>query len=202
MVGSRGHCILAILQLTKYSFCLALLVSCSLRDSLSLACGSFSCFPLSLVRSHRRVQVLRTFVRIVWACPNLQRTEDLKSSNFPKMSPTLAHLALPHTPDENFVHIISDLLTPAECAALIQEHSTSLIPQPLTLTRRLREIFDDEELAETLWNRLRPFYGGMRIVDEDGCSWTASRLNTRFRLAKYERGWSFSSNLLSSCEPV
>jgi hypothetical protein len=182
MVGSRGHCILAILQLTKYSFCLALLVSCSLRDSLSLACGSFSCFPLSLVRSHRRVQVLRNFVRNLLACTN--------------------HLALPHTPDENFVHIISDLLTPAECAALIQEHSTSLIPQPLTLTRRLREIFDDEELAETLWNRLRPFYGGMRIVDEDGCSWTASRLNTRFRLAKYERGWSFSSNLLSSCEPV
>jgi hypothetical protein len=105
------------------------------------------------------------------------------------MSPTLIHLPVPLPSEENFVHVISNLLRPAECAALVQEHTASLVPHELTLTRRLREVFDDEELAETLWERLEPFYAGMRIVDEDGCGWTAARLNTRFRFAKYERGW-------------
>src|ERR1700757_3498185 len=103
-----------------------------------------------------------------------------------RMSPTLTCLPLPHPSDENFVHVISNLLTPTECAALIQEHTSSMIPHDLTLTSRLRKIFDDEGLAETLWNRLEPFYGSIQIVDEDGCRWTASRLNTRFRFAKYE----------------
>jgi hypothetical protein len=107
------------------------------------------------------------------------------------MSLTLALLPLPHTSEEDFVHIISNLLTPTECESIIQTHTTSLIPHELTLTTRLRKIFDDEELAETLWSRLRPVYGGMKVVDEDHCSWTASRLNTRFRFAKYERGWPF-----------
>jgi hypothetical protein len=105
-----------------------------------------------------------------------------------RMTPTLTHLPLPQESDVHFLHIISNLLSPAECAAIIHEHTTSLIPHELTLTSRLREIFDDEDLADTLWKRLKPFYGGMRIIDEDGCNWTASRLNTRFRFAKYERG--------------
>src|SRR5271156_4216505 len=62
------------------------------------------------------------------------------------------------------------------------------ISHDLTLTSCFRKIFDDERLAETLRNRLEPFYGGIQIVDEDGCRWAASRLNMRFRFAKYERG--------------
>lgn len=118
----------------------------------------------------------------------------LPSYNDSEMSPTRDHLPLSNTSDETFVHIITDLLTPAECAAVIREHATSLTPHEITLTRRLREVFDHQELAEILWSRLEPFYGGMRIVDEDGYSWTASQLNTRFRFAKYEKGGLFSSD--------
>jgi hypothetical protein len=129
--------------------------------------------------------------QVVPDCPGLQRTEGSILSNYPRMPPTLAHLPLPQPSDENFVHIIPNLLSPAECETIIQAHTASLIPHELTLTTRLRKIFDDEELAETLWSRLKPVYGDMKVVDEDRCSWTASRLNTRFRFAKYERGWSF-----------
>jgi hypothetical protein len=117
---------------------------------------------------------------------NAHRT--LNQVHIARMSLTLTCLPLPHSSDENFVHVISNLLTPAECIALMQEHACSMIPHDLSLTSRLRKIFDDEGLAETLWNRLEPFYGGMQIADEDQCRWTASRLNTRFRFAKYERG--------------
>lgn len=104
------------------------------------------------------------------------------------MDPTLSHLPLPSPSPEFFVHVISDLLTPHECTALIAQHTLTLTSNATTHTNRLRDIFDDEELAETLWGRLTPFYGAEKVVDEEGCSWTASGLNTRFRFAGYGVG--------------
>jgi hypothetical protein len=109
------------------------------------------------------------------------------------MLPTLSHLPLPQTTDEVFVHIISHLFTPVECTALIAQHHPSLTSNATTHTNRLRDIFDDEDLADALWDRLKEFYEGFKVLDEEGCGWMASGLNTRFRFVRYGVGMSGSS---------
>ncbi|KAF2705741.1 hypothetical protein K504DRAFT_536726 [Pleomassaria siparia CBS 279.74] len=69
----------------------------------------------------------------------------------------------------------------------------NLIPSNVTPeTVRAREQFDDDELSALLWERLREFYGEDRVKDEGGCWWTATRLNEKFRLCRYDAGGKFS----------
>jgi len=103
------------------------------------------------------------------------------------MSTTLTHLDFPSTDPTHFVHIISNLLSPEECAEIIKSH-TNLEPSNLTLgTIRTREQFDDEALVALLWSRMGQFYIGNRIKDKDGLWWKAKGLNHHFRLSKYEK---------------
>jgi hypothetical protein len=113
------------------------------------------------------------------------------------MPPTISILptSSPTTTPETLVHIISSLLTPSECTALITEHDASLISHDVTLTVRKRTIFSDADLACLLWERLAPFFGDETIVDEEGYSWSASHLNPRFRYCKYETGGMFESHV-------
>jgi hypothetical protein len=104
------------------------------------------------------------------------------------MPPTQSHLPLPDSNHEQFVHVVNDLLTPAECEKLIASHASNLVRLDATYIQRLREVYDDEEFAELLWERLKPFYSGMKVVDNEGQMWTASHLNTKFRFCKYEPG--------------
>jgi len=113
------------------------------------------------------------------------------------LHPMPALRSLPFAPEKahHFVHVISNLLNSEECSEIINSYQ-NLTPSNVTPeTVRTREIFDDEELAETLWARLRQVYDlsnfdidPTRIVDEDGETWTLSGLNSRFRLCLYEKG--------------
>ncbi|TVY53783.1 hypothetical protein LSUE1_G009840 [Lachnellula suecica] len=106
-------------------------------------------------------------------------------------TPTLTHLPISSPDPTHFVHIISNLLSPSECASIISTH-TNLSPSNLTPgTIRTRETFTDEALAARLWSRMEKFYKGDRIQDADGVWWTASGLNPGLRLSKYEKGASF-----------
>jgi hypothetical protein len=104
------------------------------------------------------------------------------------MSTRLSNLPLPNLSDENYVHVISNLLTPIECKALIDEHTPSVTTNGTMITNRLRHMIDDDKLANKLWQRLEPFYGSVQIVDEERVGWTASGLNSRFRFCLYEPG--------------
>ena len=89
--------------------------------------------------------------------------------------------------------IVSSRLSASECASLIHTHSLSTDDANMhtvsgTYTSRLRCVVEDPELAETLWTRLEKFYGGMKVVDEEGQSWSAVALNTCFRFCKYRAG--------------
>jgi hypothetical protein len=106
--------------------------------------------------------------------------------------PTLSYLPFspPSSNPEHFVHIIHNLLTASECASIIENHK-NLIPSNVTPgTVRTRQQYSDEKLASILWERLEPFYEGDKgkVVDEDGCTWTAAGLNDSFRLCRYEKG--------------
>lgn len=102
--------------------------------------------------------------------------------------PSLSRLPLSDETDENFVHIISELLTDAECDSIVQTYSATMVPHDLTLTRRLRRVFEDEVLSNRIWERLAPFYGDTSITDEDGCRWLAFGCNLRFRICRYDPG--------------
>ncbi|KIK57933.1 hypothetical protein GYMLUDRAFT_61020 [Collybiopsis luxurians FD-317 M1] len=108
---------------------------------------------------------------------------------------SLSRLPIPYESDENFVHIISGLLSDTECDAIIQKHSADMVPHNLTLTRRLRSVFEDEELSNTIWERLNPFYGNINITDEKGCRWLASGCNARFRFCRYEQDCGFEPHI-------
>ena len=112
----------------------------------------------------------------------------------PKPQATLSSLPLlpvpssNPTPPEHFIHLIHSLLTPVECAQVIRTHQ-NLIPSNVTpSTKRDRELFEDERLAEMLWERLKEFYGEDRVRDEDGQWWRAKGLNERLRLCRYLPG--------------
>jgi hypothetical protein len=104
------------------------------------------------------------------------------------MHPTQSHLPLPNSNHEQFVHVVNDLLTPTECEKIVASHTSNLVRLDATYARRLREVYDDEAFADVLWERLKPFYSGMKVVDNEGQRWTASHLNTKFRLCKYGPG--------------
>lgn len=99
--------------------------------------------------------------------------------------PSPPHQPNPPSPPEHFIHLIHHLLTPTECTQIIAAHQ-NLIPSNVTPgTKRDRQLFEDEELAERIWQRLKEFYGGDRVKDEDGQWWRASSLNARLRLCRY-----------------
>jgi hypothetical protein len=108
-------------------------------------------------------------------------------------SPTLSVLPLPRfsstsSSEDYFVHIISNLLSTDECETLICTHGTQLSSNKTLHTNRLRHVFDDVELADRLWERLKLLYDDFQVVDEEGEAWTASGCNERFRFARYEEG--------------
>ena len=96
----------------------------------------------------------------------------------------------------HFVHVLSNLLSKAECEEIIRAH-TNLVPSNITIgTIRTREQFDDPQLANKLWSRMSQFYEDERIKDEDGYWWKCKGLNTLMRLSKYDAGIRI---LLESC---
>jgi hypothetical protein len=92
------------------------------------------------------------------------------------------------TDPTHFVHVLSNLLSQAECEEIIRAH-TNLVPSNLTIgTVRAREQFDDPVLAAKLWSRISHFYKDDRIKDEDGYWWRCKGLNIHMRLSKYDSG--------------
>ena len=106
-----------------------------------------------------------------------------------QLQPTLAELSFQGSDSTTyFVNIITNLLSKSECQTLISSHK-DLIPSNVTpQTIRTREQFDDYELSDLLWERLKYFYGKHRVKDEERYWWKAARLNERFRLCRYEKG--------------
>jgi len=106
-----------------------------------------------------------------------------------QLQPTLAeHPFQGSDSATHFVNIITNLLSESECQNLISSHK-DLIPSNVTpQTIRTREQFDDCELSDLLWERLKYFYGKHRVKDEEGYWWKATGLNERFRLCRYEKG--------------
>lgn len=60
-------------------------------------------------------------------------------------------------------------------------------------TIRTREAFVDRALANLLWSRIKKFYEGNRIQDENGDWWVAKGLNPGLRLSRYEKSKFYQS---------
>ncbi len=92
------------------------------------------------------------------------------------------------TDPTHFVHVLSNLLSQAECEEIIKSH-TNLVPSAPTIgTIRAREQFDGPVLTANLWSRISHFYEDDRIKDEDGYRWRCKGLNVYMRLARYDSG--------------
>jgi hypothetical protein len=52
-------------------------------------------------------------------------------------------------------------------------------------------MYFDHSLVELLWNRLKPFYGSDKVIDEEGQAWKAASLNPFLRFCKYKPGDDF-----------
>ena len=103
-------------------------------------------------------------------------------------TPSLKTLAFGAHNSTDFVHIISNILTLAECEHLINSHS-NLVPSNVTSqTIRDREMFFDQSLSERLWSRIEQYYGHDTVTDEEGSTWKAIGLNEKFRLCRYGPG--------------
>ena len=111
------------------------------------------------------------------------------------MSITLNKVSLPGESDEYFVHLINSLLTPSECNDLIAQYESELITSLASHSKRLRHMFDSQELAAKLWERLSQFYDGHRVTDSEGYTWVARRINTRFRFCKYRHDDAFAPHV-------
>lgn len=98
-------------------------------------------------------------------------------------------------PTAPIIHLLANLLTPSECTSIIANHQ-NLTPSNITAnTIRSREVFEDEELAAKVWERMKGFYEGKeegKVVDEDGEVWKVAGLNEVWRLCFYDEGWSRS----------
>ena len=130
----------------------------------------------------------------------------------PEPKPTLSLLPHPSTNPDDYIHIVSNLLTPTECTSIIDKYQDLKPSNVTTGTVRTRQVFEDAELAEVVWGRLRGFYahgkkeeetsdkergrGRGTVVDEDGELWIAEGLNEVWRLCCYEEG-SFVTTSLS-----
>jgi hypothetical protein len=120
----------------------------------------------------------------------------MESSPSPKL--TSIPLSTSNVNDNNptgqrSVYIISNLLSETECEEIIKKHQHFTESNVSPGTIRTREQFDDLELSAAIWERMREFYetgeGIERNVrDEDGETWIAEGLNSRWRLCLYESG--------------
>jgi hypothetical protein len=110
------------------------------------------------------------------------------------MPPSLLKRLLAGSQDEAFIHEVSDLLSAEECEAFIKKHEPDLISTSFEYSTRLRHIFDDDELADMLWKRLRSVYNDMRVVDEELQGWKPVYLNSRFRFCRYIKGDAFGAH--------
>jgi hypothetical protein len=123
----------------------------------------------------------------------------------PTLQPELTIIPLPSGSPARFVYQISNLLTPEECRAIIEEHQ-DLVPLNATVgTIRSREIFEDPVLAERLFSRLAPFISGPlstpstesnsniipELVLDESEEWRIKGLNEVWRLARYDEGGKF-----------
>jgi hypothetical protein len=109
--------------------------------------------------------------------------------------PVQSKIILPTDSDRNWLHLISDLLSESESKKVINQHTPSLEPQAASFTSRSRCIFQDNVLASTLWERLRPFYQSHQFIDEDGYRWHATHINNHFRFCKYVAGDGFTPHI-------
>lgn len=107
---------------------------------------------------------------------------------FPMHSITIPQTPSTQSKQVQQIHIVTNLLDTSQCSEIIFQH-TNLTPSNVTRdTIRDREVFDDQELSDLLWSRLRGNFERNKVVDEDGCEWVAEGLNERFRLCRYLPG--------------
>lgn len=129
------------------------------------------------------------------------------STQLPELRLTTHRISLTHDVEEASIHILHDLLSPQKCEELIGAH-LDLIPANVTAqTVRTRQVFEDEELAASIWKQIECFFVeeldvqrddravGL-VKDADGEVWKVKGLNERWRLCLYEAGSSFSFNSL------
>jgi hypothetical protein len=109
------------------------------------------------------------------------------------MEPTRTSILIPDAlrpTIETTIDVISSLLSPGECDAIITSHHN--LEENITLyTKRDREVYTDEDLASTVWDRIKCFYDKDTVTDEDGEDWDILGLNERWRLIQYKPGGIF-----------
>jgi len=99
------------------------------------------------------------------------------------------------------IFTISDVLSPAECWAWIEySERVGYDEAPITtahgfalrkdIRNNTRVMLDDETIAETLWERIKPFVP--EEIEEEQETWTAIGLNERIRFYRYEPGQYFA----------
>lgn len=62
------------------------------------------------------------------------------------------------------------------------------------LRTRNRIMFESEELAEWLWQRISKFYEHQNITDKNGDEWEVYGLNNRFRMVRYDENDEFAAH--------
>lgn len=117
----------------------------------------------------------------------------------PNLKLTTHKIALTHDVQEASIYIFHDLLSQSQCEDVIGAH-LDLVPANVTAqTVRTRQVFEDEELATSVWEKIKDSFveelesqEGDRAVglvkDSDGEVWKVKGLNERWRLCLYEAG--------------
>lgn len=90
--------------------------------------------------------------------------------------------------DGTSVLLINNFLTSSECNEFVSTYVHQLSSATTNYAHRDRYVFDDVELSALLYRRLLKCFQIEKVTDEDGCTWTVSGLNPKFRLSRYRPG--------------
>lgn len=123
--------------------------------------------------------------------------EKTVNSNWSDLLDVVAPTVIKTTPDpEHDIHLLFDFLSLDECNRLIdasEVHGYGKTFYRKQYRGNLRLITNDSYLADKLWERIQTFVP--KTLTESGDNYTATGLNSRWRLAKYFPGDQFQTHV-------